>query len=1764
MLIPFKNYLFVLVLIQVPYARPVAAEVHMNLTMDGTPFISPSAGPVSGDLSNGMQDIWLFSVSETDTTTLYSAEVTGLEDTGGAVAFIGLERNENREVTRRNDIATRGILPYAGSDGGGAQIGPRLLSAGEYVLGVAPLVAGNGAYKLRFAAEVAAPLPTDATALSYGLWTGPAKSREHCFALPPSRVDLSVFAASGDDITVWLRDGAGKQNLRGNPFPVWRVGNLEGSSHHLCITGQDASSWTVRLGASQAERPDAESEPNDARQTAVPLRLGTTIAGTLDARGAGVDKDAFLIAAHRSTGRLVLATPDGDRLSYTLTDADGTQVKSGTGYGSITIAPFIPKSDLVLTVTADAELVYELAYQPQVTAERGTDVEPNETADTATDWPYERPARGELQHNDTDVFAFDLAADPAVRAQLWRLQADGDDVRRLEVYDASGEVVIRRRNDAGGLLRVSNLYLIPGKYTVSVQGDGAYTLRLLPQGPRRDEVEFEPNDDGEALAVGQTIRGQLDRSDRDRFRFTVRSPEWLTLHVDPPLGETVSIYLYSAGGEVFRQSRTGGHSDLTYTRAFWAGDYEVEIANVDGLSGLDDYTIALLPATAPFGPVQDREPNDYAHSAERWPDNERLTGQVGVVKQDVDTYLLDRVDAGDDLRFCAVPDTITISVEGPDGAVLRRSVDKTGAAPCEYYPELVKGNHVVFVAQNSKGSRTGRPTDYDFLPSGAAVGTRELALPRSHVAVKLASDIPTPASFLVGFSQRFHVRLDAEGLDPSGRVALKFAASEPGWSVANVAVVSQDGHKTTLDAEVTVPPDLSERDIRLHLRLVSGLTQGDVSFIVTPRSNVPSLSAERSFPVPDKMLGGLNMASRHLGGKITALDGSDLSGADPKGARQTGTLIDGLATASNEFWFEDAGDGARFNVALGGDVVVPLAGLLLTPRAAPGASKTLRDFSVEASVDGVTFTEVLRATLGAEPVEQAFVFDEIVELRVLRLIPLSNWTQDRDNRIPVLLGEFKAVAAPGWMPAGTSRFNIADPGLGGHVVWAAPSGVIGGTWDSDLLTGPDTTPSLLRNTDRMSVVLGFHNARAAKIEAIDWLLDRDAFPTPDAAPVAEMTISSSMTGPLGPWAEVARWSPPVSPTSGTPVRFDFPTSTVARFLRFDMVTDQTSEDLRLPEHLRVWEATPTAASPSILGEWGEFSEASAYERSTATRPDDIPMPTGGASPGAAVPLAQNSWISSSVERGARVDWWSIMAPDGPVELRISLDTGWAGGARASVFDAMGTPVQLRKARKEEAQDRGLEMPLYLAQLDTPGAYRIRIEEPLRPIVIAWDTSGSTAPYKAAMHRALSDIALEADPERDLIGLLPFGGSMLGEDMLGEPELLVRRLANSTGGGNSSNAENALLTSSVALAEQDGVRGVILITDAATNRDTALWDTLAKVRPRVAALALPSTGAFGANPARERDLMETWGRANGGFYQYVSSQADFTEGFARAVDRMRGPKPYRVQYGFGPVVPRPDGRLRIVASAAAKETDLKDRENLMILLDTSGSMLQRLGNKRRYEIAQDALTSLTAVAEERGIALGLRRFGIQPDACDTELLAPVGDTGMAEMRRIIAKLRPKNNARTPIAQALTAAKEDLAQREGARRIVILTDGKETCNGDPKAVIEALSSEGISSRVDIVGFAIDDATLTATFEDWARLGQGRYFDAQDADALSSALLDIVQTRFHVTLPDGGLIEGVVGGPSVQLPSGQFNLVIDGQEQPIPITIEPDAERVVEIKL
>lgn len=207
----------------------------------------------------------------------------------------------------------------------------------------------------------------------------------------------------------------------------------------------------------------------------------------------------------------------------------------------------------------------------------------------------------------------------------------------------------------------------------------------------------------------------------------------------------------------------------------------------------------------------------------------------------------------------------------------------------------------------------------------------------------------------------------------------------------------------------------------------------------------------------------------------------------------------------------------------------------------------------------------------------------------------------------------------------------------------------------------------------------------------------------------------------------------------------------------------------------------------------------------------------------------------------------------------------------------------------------------------------------------------------------------------------------------------------------------------------------------------------------------------------------------------------------------------------------------------------------LVLDTSGSMLEPLGTSDRITVARNVLLRLVTQTIPEGIPVALRTFKAQKKSRETQLVVPFEPFDRAAMSSVISGLEVVKSVKTPLGRTLAAVGEDLAgSAEGPKVVVFVTDGAETCGDDPGAEVQALVDAGIEVTLNIVGFALDDPELKASMEEWAAVGGGVFFDAQDEETLLEGIAEALQAPFRVCDESGALVaRGRVGGPIVRVP-------------------------------
>ncbi|MET3596375.1 Ca-activated chloride channel family protein [Mesorhizobium shonense] len=179
--------------------------------------------------------------------------------------------------------------------------------------------------------------------------------------------------------------------------------------------------------------------------------------------------------------------------------------------------------------------------------------------------------------------------------------------------------------------------------------------------------------------------------------------------------------------------------------------------------------------------------------------------------------------------------------------------------------------------------------------------------------------------------------------------------------------------------------------------------------------------------------------------------------------------------------------------------------------------------------------------------------------------------------------------------------------------------------------------------------------------------------------------------------------------------------------------------------------------------------------------------------------------------------------------------------------------------------------------------------------------------------------------------------------------------------------------------------------------------------------------------------------------------------------------------------------------------------VIIILDASGSMWAQIDGKPKLEIARESLrTVLQSVPADDEI--GFMAYGHrQKGSCeDIELIVPP-QAGSASAISAAADSM-KFLGKTPLTAAVKQAADALKYTEDKATVVLITDGLETCGGDPCALGKELKETGIDFTADVVGFGLtaDEGRQIACL---AENTGGKYIQASDEKALQQALVEIV---------------------------------------------------------
>lgn len=199
----------------------------------------------------------------------------------------------------------------------------------------------------------------------------------------------------------------------------------------------------------------------------------------------------------------------------------------------------------------------------------------------------------------------------------------------------------------------------------------------------------------------------------------------------------------------------------------------------------------------------------------------------------------------------------------------------------------------------------------------------------------------------------------------------------------------------------------------------------------------------------------------------------------------------------------------------------------------------------------------------------------------------------------------------------------------------------------------------------------------------------------------------------------------------------------------------------------------------------------------------------------------------------------------------------------------------------------------------------------------------------------------------------------------------------------------------------------------------------------------------------------------------------------------------------------------------------EKTRILFVLDGSGSMDALWDDKQsRMDVAKAILTRLVdSLRVNPALEIGLRVYGHQfprsSNNCkDSRLEVPFGQKNHNAIVSKIKSITPRGV--TPITFAIEQAAKDFPSAAGYRNILILiTDGVESCGGDPCSMSKALQAKGVFLRPFVIGLGLKGGSVLDCV--------GKYIDSENALSFNKILNKSIEVSLAKTTVSIELLNG-----------------------------------------
>ncbi len=213
------------------------------------------------------------------------------------------------------------------------------------------------------------------------------------------------------------------------------------------------------------------------------------------------------------------------------------------------------------------------------------------------------------------------------------------------------------------------------------------------------------------------------------------------------------------------------------------------------------------------------------------------------------------------------------------------------------------------------------------------------------------------------------------------------------------------------------------------------------------------------------------------------------------------------------------------------------------------------------------------------------------------------------------------------------------------------------------------------------------------------------------------------------------------------------------------------------------------------------------------------------------------------------------------------------------------------------------------------------------------------------------------------------------------------------------------------------------------------------------------------------------------------------------------------------------------------------KNVGVLLDASVTMQEVKGEARKMDLAQYALSQLSRTLPKE-VLLKARVYGAA---------TPVSERNCQDTQALSNPALQWSGVQAqgtaPLALALQSLGKDLKEVKGSRVGLLITDGWDSCGGDPLAVAKELNQGSERLRLHVLYLGEGDPASESLLDRLAESTGGRMYRVSRPEEMVRALKDAIQVSFSIfDYKNNAVVERALSEQPFFLRAGEYNLEID----------------------